>query len=99
MKVEGHQHKRARLKRLHRDGRTRPNSKRKRRDRARDAMKLKVENYKAWLDSGIGQLQSLAKAAKETAKSMDGMSKAVKEKDGLVDSGCLMPSDSEEGEQ
>ncbi len=91
--METHQQRRRRLKRIKRP---RLNSKGKRRVRATASLKLKVENYKGWLDSVIGHLESLTKAAKETAKSMDGMSKAVKEKDGLVDSGCLMPGDLEE---
>ena len=69
--METHQQRRRRLKRIKRP---RLNSKGKRRVRATASLKLKVENYKGWLDSVIGHLESLTKAAQQTAEAMNGLS-------------------------
>ncbi len=45
--------------RLARIKRPRLNGRRKRRARGQAAMGLKVENYKAWLDTVIGRLEAL----------------------------------------
>lgn len=52
---------RQRRKRLKRLKRPRLNSRGKRRVRAIAAMKQKVEDYKAWLDSVIGRLETMKK--------------------------------------
>lgn len=82
MKSETHQQRRKRLRRIKRP---RLNSRGKRRVLATASMTLKLENYKAWLDTVIGRLEGFAKAARKTAKAMGGV-------DGK---GCVLPPEAE----